>query len=121
MTKVVFVGVAPLEGAEALAARHLDRAGEESGQMVAEADDAAVVIALRLRLARASRRERHDLAVGVHGDRRQRFARRGLPPPVPPLPRRPGRARAPFGPRARLPGGPCWLWRGRPPLSPPAR
>src|SRR5260370_27665767 len=97
MTKVVFVGVAPLEGAEALAARHLDRAGEESGQMVAEADDAAVVIALALRLARASRRQRHDLAVGIHGDRRQRFARRRMSLPLPRLPRRP-RPPAPLGP-----------------------
>src|SRR5260221_3864042 len=69
--------------------------------MVAEADDAAVVIALALRLARASRRQRHDLAVGIHGDRRQRFARRRMSLPLPRLTRRP-RRRAPFGRLLRL-------------------
>src|SRR5260221_3182298 len=69
--------------------------------MVATADDAALVIALALRLARASRRQRHDLAVGIHGDRRQRFARRRMSLPLPRLTRRP-RRRAPFGRLLRL-------------------
>lgn len=43
--------------------------------MVAESDDAPVVVALALRFATASRRKRHDLAVGIHGDGRQHFTR----------------------------------------------
>src|ERR1700732_2590683 len=76
-------------GSEALTARDLVRTGEEGGKMVAEADDAAVGIALALRLVAASRRQRQDFAVRIHGDRRQRFARWRLPLPLPRLARWP--------------------------------
>ena len=69
--------------------------------MIAEADDAAVVIALALRLAGASRRERRHLAVGIHGDRRQCLARRCMALPLARLTRR-LRCRALLGRRSVL-------------------
>src|SRR5690349_6594986 len=47
--------------------------------MIAESHDAAVVIALALRLAAAPRRKRRHLAIGIHGDGRQHFARLSVP------------------------------------------
>src|ERR1700730_6097179 len=54
------------------AARDSPRTGQESRQVVAETDDAAVVVTLLP--AFLARRQRGHLALGVHGDRSRRFA-----------------------------------------------